>query len=190
MFSSASEIAADCGDLRHHEPSRVGILVISAPSKLVYANREALSILAYPDSIEAFKNGQGWDGSPLQQTMSNLFSMKASPIELRSGRRRYWCAAFSLAPVALKPRQEEIALVSMERQSLRALLDPSRLVEKFRLTKREAEAVVLLAQGLTNKEIALRMRITPNTTKTFLKLVMLKLSVSTRSGLVGKVMTA
>ena len=41
--------------------------------------------------------------------------------------------------------------------------------------------------GLRSKEIALRMQISPNTVKTFLRLVMLKMGVSTRSGIVRRV---
>jgi DNA-binding CsgD family transcriptional regulator len=41
-------------------------------------------------------------------------------------------------------------------------------------------------QGLTNKEIGQRMNISPNTVKAFLKLIMMKMGVSTRSGIIGK----
>jgi DNA-binding CsgD family transcriptional regulator len=44
-----------------------------------------------------------------------------------------------------------------------------------------------LLQGLTSKEIAQRMGISPNTVKAFLRLVMVKMGVSTRSGIVGKI---
>jgi DNA-binding CsgD family transcriptional regulator len=42
-----------------------------------------------------------------------------------------------------------------------------------------------LIQGLTNKEIAGRMNISPNTVRVFIRMVMGKLGVSTRSGIVG-----
>jgi DNA-binding CsgD family transcriptional regulator len=42
-----------------------------------------------------------------------------------------------------------------------------------------------LIQGLTNKEIAGRMNISPNTVRAFIRMVMGKLGVSTRSGIVG-----
>jgi LuxR family transcriptional regulator, regulator of acetate metabolism len=55
------------------------------------------------------------------------------------------------------------------------------------LTQREKETVELLIQGLTSKEIATRMKISPNTVKAFLRIVMVKMGVSTRSGILGKV---
>ena len=42
--------------------------------------------------------------------------------------------------------------------------------------------------GFTSKEIAARMKISPNTVKAFLRLIMLKLRVSTRSGIVGRIL--
>jgi len=47
--------------------------------------------------------------------------------------------------------------------------------------------VEYLLQGLTSKEIAARMNISPNTVKAFLRLVMVKMKVSTRSGIAGKI---
>lgn len=49
------------------------------------------------------------------------------------------------------------------------------------LTEREREVLDLLAQGLTNKEIAERLFITPNTVKRHLKAIFEKLEVHTRS---------
>jgi DNA-binding CsgD family transcriptional regulator len=63
----------------------------------------------------------------------------------------------------------------------------SQMSEQFALTEREKETVELLLQGLTSKEIAIRMNISPNTVKAFLRLVMVKMGVSTRSGIVGRV---
>ena len=49
------------------------------------------------------------------------------------------------------------------------------------LTGREREVLALLARGLTNKEIATSLTITPNTVKRHLKSLFAKLEVSTRS---------
>ena len=56
------------------------------------------------------------------------------------------------------------------------------------LTPREQETIQLLMEGLTSKEIAERMKISPSTVKAFLRLVMVKMGVSTRSGIVGKLL--
>jgi DNA-binding CsgD family transcriptional regulator len=81
--------------------------------------------------------------------------------------------------------QPALALL-LERNRPRAV-DLHEFAERFRLTRREREAVELLMRGFTSKEIAARMNISVNTVKAFLRLVMLKTSVSTRSGIIGKV---
>jgi DNA-binding CsgD family transcriptional regulator len=58
---------------------------------------------------------------------------------------------------------------------------------RFNLSAREREAVEFLLSGLTCKEIADRMKISPNTVKAFLRVVMIKMGVSTRSGILAKI---
>jgi RNA polymerase sigma factor (sigma-70 family) len=58
------------------------------------------------------------------------------------------------------------------------------------LTEREREVLNLLVLGLTNKEIAERLVISPNTVKRHLKAVFAKLGVSTRAAAVAKAMEA
>jgi len=58
------------------------------------------------------------------------------------------------------------------------------------LTVREREVLELLAQGLTNKEIAERMVITANTVKRHLKSIFFKLDVHTRSAAAAKAVEA
>ena len=55
-------------------------------------------------------------------------------------------------------------------------------------TEREQEALRGIAMGLTNKELAQRMNIAPNTVKTFLRLVMVKMGVARRTGVVAKLL--
>ena len=56
----------------------------------------------------------------------------------------------------------------------------------YHLSQREGEAVRFLIEGLTNKEIAARMGISPDTVKVFLRLAMMKMGVSSRSGIMSK----
>jgi DNA-binding NarL/FixJ family response regulator len=58
------------------------------------------------------------------------------------------------------------------------------------LTRREREVLELVAQGLTNKEIAGELFITPNTVKRHLKAIFNKLDVHTRSAAAAKAVSA
>ena len=64
------------------------------------------------------------------------------------------------------------------------------MTKAIHLTRRERQVVEFLIQGLTSKEIANRMKISPNTVKVFLRMVMVKMGVSTRSGVIGKILQA
>jgi DNA-binding CsgD family transcriptional regulator len=47
-----------------------------------------------------------------------------------------------------------------------------------------------LGEGLTSKEIAIRMNISPNTVNSFVRLMMVKMGVSSRSAIIGKIVAA
>ena len=106
-------------------------------------------------------------------------------MELRSGKRRYTYRVFRLASTP-SSQMQPLSAVLLERGGHGAIRE-GQLAERFNLTRRECQAAQFVLQGLTNKEIAERMNVAPNTVKTFLKLVMIKLDVSTRTGIVGKI---
>jgi len=65
-----------------------------------------------------------------------------------------------------------------------------RIAQQFNFSRREQQAVELLLQGLSNKEIANRMNISPNTVNTFFRLIMIKMGVSSRSGILARMIRA
>jgi DNA-binding CsgD family transcriptional regulator len=58
----------------------------------------------------------------------------------------------------------------------------------FRLSNRESQILSLALLGLSNKEIAGRLRISANTVKTYVRSLLAKLDVSTRSGLLWRLL--
>lgn len=81
---------------------------------------------------------------------------------------------------------------AFDRAAFRRVIEETRkshqsLSELSALTDREREVLDLLAQGLTNKEIAERLVITTNTVKRHLKSIFEKLDVHTRSAATAKV---
>ena len=59
-------------------------------------------------------------------------------------------------------------------------------LEYLRISEREQEVLVLLAAGLTKREIAARLFVSPNTVKTHLAHLYEKLSVTRRTQAIGK----
>src|SRR3989454_10314699 len=70
------------------------------------------------------------------------------------------------------------------------LIPVSLVSQQFKLTRRERDVLEYLLHGLSTKEIANRMGVSPNTVKAFLRLIMSKTGVSSRSAIVGKIIMA
>ena len=64
----------------------------------------------------------------------------------------------------------------------------ARFGAEYHLTGREQQALRGIALGLTSKELASRMSIRPNTVKAFLRLIMLKLNVTSKAGIAAKLL--
>jgi DNA-binding CsgD family transcriptional regulator len=159
--------------------SRVGLVLLDASLNPIFYNAEALRIVSYPNkpsrtldavSVESIRSLAGARPDPDVPTTTKFVS----------GRRRYLCRAFGLEPSSRTGSWPTVA-ITLERESL--LRDQ---IARFQLTGREIEVVQHLAGGLTSKEIAQRMNISLNTVKTFCRLVMIKMGVTTRAGVIGK----
>ncbi len=167
--------------------SKVGLLVVDFSPTMIYANAEAIKILSYPESPKRIRLLNIFLAEKIQSILRNKRSSSASDFltELMSGNRRYLCRAFSLNSPSNSNSRPRVAVL-IER-TFRRPLDLSQTAREFRLTPREQEALEFLMQGLTSKEIAARMKISPNTVKNFLRLVMIKTGVLTRTGIIGKI---
>ena len=176
-------------DVMAKSMSSDGFLLLDSSMNPIFVNPVATQILVYPEKPEARKNLSSYVADRVSST---LFSQGASTgpalvSRFLSGRRTYRCRCFQANS---KPNGHI-------RASLAVLLErgPARsdslayLSEKFHLTTREQEVSQFLLQGLTSKQIAIRMEISPNTVKAFLRLIMAKTGASSRSGIVIKAFT-
>ena len=166
--------------------SQPGFLLVDKSLGSVASNHEAIRILTYPNLPERIKR---IDVFLADKIRAGLVSRESSTglefvKEFKSGRRKYFCRSF-LVDTNGKGMLLLAALL-LERCSS-GTMALAQIGEDFQLTQREKETIELLIQGLTSKEIATRMKISPNTVKAFLRIVMVKMGVSTRSGILGKV---
>ena len=167
-----------------------GFLLLDATFNPVAFNSEAVRVLAHPVKPERIKRTTVFLADKVRLALVNRgISGELDFVKIyKSGNRRYTCRAFRLdCPTDGRPGYW-IALL-LERYSS-GLATLGELSKQFELTARERETVELLVQGMTSKEIANRMHISPNTVKAFLRLVMVKMDVSTRSGIVGKMLAS
>ena len=130
------------------------------------------SVLSLPENIR----------EALGRNKDDLFSAK---MNFRIGKDAYNCRAF------LMQRQNEdiepmIALHMQRDTSVPNAIDI--VASQYHLTEREQEVLRGIAIGLTSKETAERMNISPNTVKSFLRIIMIKMGAATRSGIVGKLL--
>jgi DNA-binding CsgD family transcriptional regulator len=104
-------------------------------------------------------------------------------VRLNTGKHEYTCCVFTLE--AKTKGGAPIMAVYLKR--LVSLQEAVHLAgADYHLTDREQETLIGVTMGLTSKELATRMNISPNTVKAFLRLLMIKMGVPTRAGIVGK----
>jgi DNA-binding CsgD family transcriptional regulator len=151
-------------------------------------NAEAIQILGYPENPAKLRRTEVFLGEKIRATLLSRRPLGDAPFvtEFRSGRRHYFCRAFLVDAHGKDPSHPGIAVLLERGPS--GLIPLSQVSQQFNLTQREGEALTYLLQGLSSKEIASRMNVSPNTVKAFLRLIMIKTGVASRSAIVGKIM--
>lgn len=165
-----------------------GFLLLGSLMDPIFVNPVARQILVYPQKPEMHKNLNSYLVGRIRSLFSEDPSNSSAIVpRIQSGRRTYLCRSF---PVGGMTNGHSLASLAVLLERAPAKSVPlGRLYERFHLTVREQEVAQFLLQGLTSKEIGMRMQISPNTVKAFLRLIMVKMGVSTRSGIVGKALT-
>jgi DNA-binding CsgD family transcriptional regulator len=161
-----------------------GLVLTTLRLEPVYTTSEAIRILAYPAQPPATL---GDVHAMLRRLLRADHVMPSSaPVTFLSGRRQYVCRPMMLDSRVSDAQPYLIALLLERRPRDAAPL--AEMSRRFRLSPRESETVRHLVHGLTTKEVAQQMSVSPNTVKQFVRLAMSKLGVTTRSGIVGKIL--
>jgi DNA-binding CsgD family transcriptional regulator len=164
----------------------VGLILTDRNLRPIYADDYSVRLLTDPGATEAASVIE------MQRRLQALVGASiypadpVPPIPFMSGRRQCLCRSFLLhyrlegegAPAV------GILLEPQDRMWSAVVCDASR---RFRLSPREVETVQHLVCGLTTKEIAPRMGISPNTVKQFVRSIMSKMGTTTRAGVLGKI---
>src|ERR1700739_27229 len=169
--------------------SRPGFLLLDKSLAPVASNHQAIRTLSYPNFPERIKR---MDVFLADKIRAGLVSRQASNgidfvKDFKSGKRKYFCRSFLVDTNGNGSKGMPLLAALLFERCSSGTLALEQIGLEFELTQREKDTVELLIQGLTSKEIATRMKISPNTVKAFLRIVMVKMGVSTRSGILGKV---
>lgn len=114
--------------------------------------------------------------------VENLSSLE---IPLQLGERHYVCRAFIVESHNGHGVRSQVALYLKRNNS--SALTIHQLGLQFNITERESEVLLHMATGLSSREVAQRMKISMNTTKTVLRRVMFKMGVASRREILAKV---
>jgi DNA-binding CsgD family transcriptional regulator len=165
-----------------------GIVLVDLTFKPIALDRGAEAILGDVDG--QCGGGDGVASLPLDL----LNALKARPLSeldtvliyVNASGRSYSCRSSTVNP-RMGALPEPVLALYLKREL--SVVDAVHQVGvEYSLTDREQEALIGVAMGLTSKELAVRMKISPNTVKAFLRLIMVKMGATTRAGIVGRLL--
>lgn len=168
------------------KPSEAGFLLLDSSLVPIYVNCDAAQILCYPQRPKSSQAVLTALKKRLRSLLQDRLPEQGQPslVEFCSGRRRYLLKIFCLDSF-MKGRWQPAYALFIERGH-HPVLDLANIRNEYSLTTREIQTLRFLLGGLTTKEIASRMNISANTIKVYLRQIMLKMGVTTRSGIIGK----
>ena len=165
-----------------------GLVLLDSSLKPIACNREAVAILSYAE-------GASRSATPnLKVPPEILEKIRAGGVAgrsvalayFRAGRREYISRAYSLDSQAGGLPARMVALLLIRNSSAIEMIN--RTSAQFNLTDRERETLEGISRGLSSKEVAEEMNISPNTVRAYLRLIMVKMQVGTRAGVVAKIL--
>ena len=163
--------------------AEAGLLLLDRSLKIVAYDRGATSILKdpnYPAVQQRLSLPKDVVDNLRECKLTALSSLR---IYLPIGESRYVCRAYLLEWLNWLAPQPMIAVhLTKISGSNDAVQDAT---VRYKLTKREQEVLRGLSLGLSNKAIAERMEIAPNTVKAFLTGIMTKMGVHSRAGVIA-----
>ena len=171
------------------KPADGGLVLLNAALKPVAFDRGAINILLG-------SQGQDDERSPLNIPIPKeiVDVIKThNPFDLSSLRLHFLTSTgkYNLRAYRIEPQDgtlnEPLVVLHFERASTaeRAVREVG---AAYHLTEREQEALVGIISGLSSKQLAAQMKISPNTVKAYVRLIMVKMGVETRAGISAKLL--
>ncbi len=163
-----------------------GLIFLDPSLKAIAFNREAGAILTYPGGTDS-----GIATLRIPEAILEKLKLRGSDCApvlsyFRAGKREYICWACSLESHYEGLPQHLLALMLLRNSSTTEMVN--RVSAQYKLTDRERETLEAISHGLSGKEAAEQMNISPNTVRAYLRFIMVKMGVGTRAGLLAKIL--
>lgn len=192
-------VSAGC-DAAADQPSRQAVLVLTPSLSLLHMNEEAAAIAHCLNETRTDRQAKGLLPREVIEICHDLCRMLAAqtgrPVREAQIRRHvdgHPDGSILLRGLGLLDSDDMAQarlLVFMDRLNVRDALGVAEEVRLFHLTNREQIVLQQLIKGLTNKEIANTLNIAEQTVKTHIKGLMQKMQVTTRTGIVSRLLAA
>lgn len=113
-----------------------------------------------------------------------LHDLSSTKLTLHIGTADYTCRTYYMEANNRFP-----AMIALHLERIPSATDAvSAVSAKYNLTERERETLWGISMGLSSKELADRMNISPNTVKVFLRLIMIKMGVASRGAIIAQIL--
>lgn len=162
----------------------VGLVLMDMSLKPILCDRGAAAILKVPSS--ANPDADVTLPKELIEFMASRTpnDWSSTKMTFRVGHSEYTCRTYVMEPENGFP-----PMIALHIERVSSVYDAiGAVAAKYRLTEREQEALAGISMGLSSKELAEKMNISPNTVKVFLRLIMIKMGVMTRGGIVAQIL--
>jgi DNA-binding CsgD family transcriptional regulator len=183
------KMVTNAGDGGHRAARLQGILLTDLSLRVAALDAGAAAILAEHNGID--RRDAAMAVLP-DEVVRKLRSQPASELHDRSisfriAKGNYVCRVSVLHPYESRLGTQTMLALHLYRDTdVREEID--RFAAEYDLTDRERQTLLGIANGLTSKEIAERLNISPNTVKSFLRLMMVKIGVARRGEIISKVL--
>jgi DNA-binding CsgD family transcriptional regulator len=168
--------------------SDLGLILMDMSFKTIGFDRGAVAILSEPGPSGPSHPGICSIPPEIRKVISESRPTDLERVKLgfRRGAREYECRV-SIVECHDGSLPSELVILQFERtcspgDSL------NKLSAEYQLTSREQEVLRGIAMGLTSKELADRMMISPGTVKSFIRMIMAKLAVKTRGAILARLL--
>jgi DNA-binding CsgD family transcriptional regulator len=163
------------------------MFVVDFSLKVVACDRAAARMIRLPNGPAP----AGMSAARLPDELANLLRGRNAPdiaamkAHCRVGETDYAVRAFIVNPHG---GQLMKSLIVLHLQTEALMDDAAQIAARYNFTHREGEAFAGILAGLSTKELADRMNVSPNTIKAFVRLIMIKMGVTTRAGIISAIL--